>query len=92
MAISWGGSVDDLVASWWRPLVGTVSGFTLCACALMFADTRALTISLLAGLAGGAGVLRTLDKQTTAGVTKAQMTAPSPTPAPTVTPQAKVGG
>jgi hypothetical protein len=65
MAINWGGSVDELVASWWRPAVGLVCGFSVAACCF-FPATNTLALPLAAGLAGGAGVLRTLDKKTVA--------------------------
>lgn len=86
--MNWGGSADDLVASWWRPICAVMACATMCACALMFADTRTLTIGALAAIVAGAGTLRTIDKQTTASVTKSQMLAP--TPLPTQTPVAKV--
>ena len=90
--MNWGGSVDDLVASWWRPFICVIGGVTLCICTLLFAEVRLAGMGMLVTIISGAGVLRTIDKQTTAGVTKSQMLAPSPTPLPTQTPPAKVGG
>lgn len=60
----WGGTVDELVASWWRPVVAVLAGVTICICTIAFADVRLAGMGMLATLAGGAGYLRTIDKKT----------------------------
>lgn len=70
--MNWGGSVDELVASWWRPAVSTLSGVTLCVCTLAFSDVRLAGMGMLVTLVGGAGVLRTVDKKTATTATNPQ--------------------
>ena len=89
--LEWGGTADDIVASWWRPFICILAGITLCICTLFFSEVRLAGMGMLVTLIGGAGVLRTIDKQTTADVSKAQMVSPTPPEKP-IAAAAKVGG
>jgi len=90
---NWGGSVDDLVASWARPFAIYTSSAAIAVCCFIPA-TASEALPLAAAIVAGGGVLRTIDKKTSADVSKAQMIAPTPTPTPAAapTPVPKAGG
>lgn len=73
MSINWGGSVDELVASWARPFGIYLGSVTLCACCFIPA-TATETIPFVAGIVGGAAALRSWDKKTAANATTPQPT------------------
>ena len=74
MAINWGGTVDELVASWARPYTVYASVTTLCICALFIPATRVEVMPILGTIAGGVTVLRTWDKKIAANATNPQPT------------------
>lgn len=64
MNIDWD-KIDELVASWARPYTVYVSSTAIAICCFIQA-TAAEALPLAATLAGGAAVLRTIDKKTIA--------------------------
>lgn len=64
MNINWD-KIDELVASWARPYTVYVSSTAIAICCFIPA-TAAEALPLAGALAGGAAVLRTIDKKTIA--------------------------